>query len=318
MSTEAYSEFQAAMRRRDWGAAIALAERLLAEADGGQAFWLTQLARARRGAGRLKEAVAAADEAVALAPGDGYAYLARGDALRDNGQTDDAIADYRMACRDRRTRAWGLRGGLSCLQAKEDWVAILKVAADPDLPENEQILWRARGLAGTNNLPAAEEACREGLGLFPDDPPLLWELTELDVRTQGLENTLCRFRRMAKIPSRPAVYGKIYAALCRRAGRGEEELKQYELLAEKMPDVGLLRRKAFSLARNGHEAEAIPLLEELLRENPQDTYIHNAYAGACRRIGQLDRAREFYPGLIRLHPHVGPLYGRLKRLEKPA
>jgi tetratricopeptide (TPR) repeat protein len=162
---------------------------------------------------------------------------------------------------------------------------------------------------------AAIDICHQWLRDNPDNPQALWALTELEIRRDGFDAVLTRMGRLARIPSRPAVYKEIYASLCKRAGKPELALKQYEKIAHTATDPNIHRKKAFALAKSGREPEAIALMEELLRLNPKDFYVHSAYIPACRRVKQLDRAVEFYQRLLESHPTEKSIYGRLKKLK---
>jgi tetratricopeptide (TPR) repeat protein len=122
--------------------------------------------------------------------------------------------------------------------------------------------------------------------------------------------------KLAKIPSRPPVYKEIYASLCRRAGKPELALKQYTELGRSGSDPKIYRKQAFALAKSGKELEAIPIMEELLKLNPKDFYIHNAYIPACKRVQQLAKALAFYEKLLEANPEEKPLFGWIKKLKK--
>jgi len=92
-------------------------------------------------------------------------------------------------------------------------------------------------------------------------------------------------------------------------------LKQYEKIVNIASDPNIHRKKAFALAKSGREPEAIALMEELLKLNPKDYYVHSAYIPACRRVKQLDRAMEFYQKLLESYPAEKSIYGRLKKLK---
>ena len=79
------------------------------------------------------------------------------------------------------------------------------------------------------------------------------------------------------------MYREIYASLCRKAGRPEEAVKAYETIGAQGEQSRIQKKKAFTLAKSGRELEALPLLEELLKNEPADKYLHSSYAAACRR-----------------------------------
>ena len=93
-------------------------------------------------------------------------------------------------------------------------------------------------------------------------------------------------------------------------------MEQYEKMVNATSDTNIHRKQAFALAKSGRELEAVALMEELLRLNPKDYYVHNAYIPACRRAKQLDRAVEFYQRLLESHPEQKSIYGLIKKLKK--
>ena len=89
----------------------------------------------------------------------------------------------------------------------------------------------------------------------------------------------------------------------------------YADLAQSAPESRIHRKRAFALAKSGHELEAIPIIEELLKLNPKDLYLHSAYVPACRRVRQLERALQFYEELLQLNPEENSLYGRIRKIK---
>ena len=170
-------------------------------------------------------------------------------------------------------------------------------------------------LEGQNRTDEAIDICHQWLKDNPDHPQALWALTALEIKRDGFDAVLTRMGRLARIPSRPTIYKEIYASLCKRAGKPELALKQYEKLGQTASDPNIHRKKAFALAKSGREPEAIELMEELMKLNPKDYYVHSAYIPACRRVKQLDRAMEFYQRLLESYPDEKSIYGRLKKLK---
>jgi len=186
------------------------------------------------------------------------------------------------------------------------------------LPPGESFPWRVKALAGSGRSDEALEACRAWLAASPENPQALWQLSELEVKRDGLEAVLERMERTLRIPSLPPVYHEIYASLARRAGRPESALQEYEKIATSGGQARIERKRAFILARSGREREAIPLLEELLRADPGDVYLHSSYAAASRRIGEAARALAFYEALLAAHPQMKGLHGRIRTLRRAA
>jgi len=45
-------------------------------------------------------------------------------------------------------------------------------------------------------------------------------------------------------------------------------------------------------------------------------YLHSSYAAACKRMGETERAINFYTTLLGLHPEAKGLYGRIRTLRR--
>jgi len=57
-------------------------------------------------------------------------------------------------------------------------------------------------------------------------------------------------------------------------------------------------------------------MEELLRQDATNIYLHSSYASACRRAGLLERAEQFYVDLLERYPEEKGLYGRLRSVRR--
>ena len=93
-------------------------------------------------------------------------------------------------------------------------------------------------------------------------------------------------------------------------------MKTYERIAASGAQSRIQQKQVFTMARSGREREALPLLEEFLRSEPRNMYLHSSYAAACKRIGEWERAINFYHELLGLHPEEKGLYGRIKAMHK--
>ena len=318
MLTPSYEQFRDLMRQKAFGEAVQLAEHEALGASSGNGFWLTQQALALTGLGEHARAIACADQALIEAPMNAYALLARGEARFASGQPTPAIADFEEVLNQRNPRvAFRAQNGLlNCLLGLGRWAEVLERVRDWAMPPTASVRWRVKALAGLGRLEEALAACHEWLAAAPDHPSALWSMTDLEIERDGLDPVIQRLGRLAKIPSRPPIYREIYASLCRRAGRDDLAATQYEKITSLGGHPRVARKQAFALAKSGKEAEAIPLMEELLRTNPRDVYVHSAYEAACARAQELERAWQFYNDLLAKHPEHKGLYGRLKRITK--
>lgn len=312
-----YSQYKELLSQGRFGEAARFAEQAHHEGNPGNPFWLTRQAAALTRAGEYTQALTVAERALSLSPANPYTVLCVAEALSGLNRNKEALEYYELivAGDNHKVAPVARKAMLQCLAELRSWDRIIELIGLWDMPADKVYRWRVKALEGQERTDEAIETCHQWLGEQPDDPRALWALTELEIRRDGLEAVLTRMARLAKIPSRPTVYKEIYASLCKRAGKPELALKQYEKMAHTSSDISIHRKQAFVLAKSGREPEAITLMEELLRLNPKDFYIHSAYIPACKRIKQLDRALEFYQKLLESHPEEKSLYGRMRKLK---
>ena len=316
MSSQTYQQFAALMSRSAYAEAIALAESQLARSDTDRVFWQTRLSAALAAARKYDAALEAADAALRLSPRNSWALVARGEAHLGLARPREAYADFSEAAADGRTAGRARGGMLQALAALKNWADMLSLVNQWDMPETEKYPWRIKAFSGLDRHDDALDICRAWLKEKPDHPPALWELARLETEAEGVDAVRERVGRLAKIPGKPPVYGEIYASLCRKSGVADAAVRQYEKMTSTVATPRLLRQKAFALAKSGHENEAIPLMEELLRLDPRDMYIHSAFVAACKRVREIERAWSFYHELSAKYPDEKGLLGRIKGIRK--
>lgn len=320
--SEAFAEFQQLLKQKRYKDAAGLAEKECQKNSSPDPFWLTQQAVALVRAGEPERALAAAKQALAVDPSNPYAIMVAADSLLQLGRVEESLAHYREALAFGKVAPRGRKGALDCLSRLSRWDDMISLLAEWALPEEESTPWKVKALAGLGRREESIAECTRWLGRVPDHPPALWALTELEVERDGLAPVIERMERTLRIPSLPPVYREIYASLCRKAGRPEAALREYEKLEAQGAGPRVQKRQAFLLARSGKESEALPLLEELLRAEPADMYLHSSYEAACKRMDDTERAINFYTTLLVLHPEAKGLYGRIRtlrrRLENPS
>lgn len=316
MTSSAYQLFSALMQKGRYAEAIHLAqaEQLATAAD--DIFWLTRQAAALLRTREYATALTVSRQALERQPASPYASLTAAQALYGLKRIDEALLHYEAAATETKLAAAARKGALACLMQRNQWRRILDRLAQWELPETQAFYWKAKALQGLERTQEAIDICRKWLRVSQDDPQAMWLLTELEIQVEGLETVRRRMQRLARIPSRPPVYKEIFASLCRRSGKTAAALAQYEALARTTPSPRMLRKRAFTLAKSSREAEALPLLEELLKIDPADFYLHASYTSACRRIKQLDRALKFYEDLLDMHPAQKGLYTRIRNIRK--
>ena len=316
MTTPEYNQYREQLKKGRYMEAARLAEIQYLAGSPNNPFWLTRQAAALSRANKYEQALGVAQQALALQPANPYGLLAVAEALSGLQRMEEAFLYYEAIAKDPKLYLFAYNGMLHCLCVNKQWERILQLLSLWEMPSDSGWPYRVKALAGLDRLDEAIDACRQWLSLSPDNPQALWELTELEIRQEGLETVLQRMGRIAKIGSRPPVYKEIYASLCRRAGQPELALEQYEKLTQTDADPRLQRKQAFVLAKSGRETEAIPMLEELLKLDPNNFFLHSAYVPACKRAELLGRALQFYEELLEMHPDEKPIYGRIKHIKK--
>jgi tetratricopeptide (TPR) repeat protein len=316
MSKE-YNQYRELLSQRQFGEAARFAEQAHLEGNRRNPFWLTRQAAALTRAGEYGHALTVSEQALALAPANPYAVLCMAEALSGLRRYKEALEYYETIATDAddKVATVARKGMLQGFAELRSWDRVLEQIGTWEMPPDRVYRWRVKALEGQNRTDEAIDICHQWLKDNPDHPQALWALTELEIRRDGFDTVLSRMGRLARIPSRPTIYKEIYASLCKRAGKPELALKQYEKMVHTTSDPNIHRKKAFALAKSGREPEAIALMEELLKLNPKDYYVHSAYIPACRRVKQLDRAMAFYQRLLESHPDEKSIYGRLKKLK---
>ena len=315
MSSE-YNEYRTLLKKGRYTEAARFAELQYLEGNRNNPFWLTRQAAALTRAREYKKALHAAEKALSLKSSNPYSMLAAADALSGLKRTDEALRYYEEIIGDPKIRFSAQKGILSCLAAKKEWDKLLRRMGQWEMPKEFVFEWKVKAFAGQKRRDEAIEICGQWLAVQPDLPQALWALTEFEVQGDGLEPVLKKMGRLAKISSRPPVYKEIYASLCKKAGNPELALKQYEKLTRTGSDIWNQRQQAFALKKSGKLSEAIPMMEELLKMDPKDIYIHSSYVSACKKSEQVGRALKFYEGLVELNPEETTLYGRIRNIKK--
>jgi tetratricopeptide (TPR) repeat protein len=315
--TDDYGTFKQLIKEGRFMDAVHFAESLCLKNN--NAFWFTQYAQALIKTGNFKDALHAAQQAQDHDSSNLYAVAAEADALMGLKKPDKALPLYMEAMREKRLLRHSRRGILDCLLKLKKWKEILDFISEQrydEMSDNDGMYYRVKALVGLRKYNEAAAVCKEWLAISPDNRSALWELTELEILQNGMDAVVDHMSRLARIPSLPPVYKEIYASLCRRGGKEDTALSEYEKMTGENPSHQIQKKRAFTLAKSGKEEKAIPLLEEFLRIEPEDRYLHASYKAACKRTGKVERAINFYNKLLSLHPGKGSIYGHIKYMKK--
>lgn len=311
--TEDFNQFKELFKRGNFKEALTLAEEsCIKEAS---PFWLTQQAKVLNRLNRYAGALECARKAIEREPSNNYAILAAAEAFFGLKKYSEAMDYYKELLRDSRLSKIARKRILDILIAEKKWKEVL-AEADREPPGSyEYYHTRIKALAGLNRQDEAIELCNKWLKEKPDYPEALRYLIDLKVKLEGLETVKNHMERMARIPSLPPIYKELYAHLCRQAGDNETASQTLAEVNKSSSDPWIQKKQAFAMAK-GNEKEAIPLLEELLRQEPENVFIHSSYLSAGKRIGYSEKALNFYYTLSKLHPDAKSLWGRIRKLKK--
>ena len=227
MSQE-YSEYRRLLKKGSFAEASRFAERQHLKSDINNPFWLTRQAAALTRAKKFNQALEIAKQALSLDPSNPYSVLAVAEAMQGLNRHEEAIRYFEEITENPKLSFYGRKGVFNCLLVLKQWDRILELLTRWEMPPDTVYRWKVKALEGKKCFDEAIEVCHQWLKADPDNHPGLWSLIGLEVRQDGLEQVLSRMGKIAKIKSRPPIYKEIYASLCKRAGKNELALKQYD------------------------------------------------------------------------------------------
>ncbi len=311
-----YEQFKSYLRSHNYSAAFETAQREALKNPAQKVFWMNQQAIALINAGNIKEATEILKKALSIDPESPWTLFFYSEAKQKSGDIAEALIGYEELVGNEKLARRAQRGALECLIHLKEWNRALDCISQWNLPPQESCRFQIQALTGLNRTDEAFSLCNLWLQTSPDNKAALWLLVMLEISRYGLDTVRLKYERLAKIPSKPPIYGEIHAYLCKKSGKIDKAISQYQKLQTKTQDPSILRKKAFALAKSGQELQAIPLLEELLRVSPADTFLHSSYSAACNRSSNLERAWKFYHELLSLNPDDMRIFGRIKKIQK--
>lgn len=315
------NEAWAALRAREPERARALADAVVAGAPedaravGGRAGLLWAL-------GERDLACAEAERALRIDPEEGSAHVVLAEAARSRRRLKEAAAHlmtaYRVAPTVRRgtmlVRALREAGDMD--EASRVWQELrARHPHDPAVVREGALLAEAQGREETAEALWGELMQDPEQGAFARGRQLA-----LRARRADPANAADQLRRAADLRGRtdPAAGQQLRleaAEADRAAGRLEQAAEGYRAyLAARPGDAYAMRQLAFVLRRLNRHAEARPLLEALLRRDPDDAFARSALVKDAPET-DLEGVLAFLRGLVAEHPAARSLYGGIRRLE---
>jgi len=279
-----------------------------------RAFWLNQQSVALLRYGRPAEALVTAEEAQKLQPGY-FSLLLCAEALLLTGDFETALAAYRKLGSVPTVADKAQRGTLDCLIKLYRLDEALLALADFYKTGEMLFSYKARILHGLDRVTETLDVCNQWIGVSPANRAAWWRVCTLEVMRDGLATTLTKYEALAASAPRQAIYRELCAILHLKSTFTTPDIKS-PTIGSPPPPAGTMPKQAFVLAKSGKENEALPLFEELLRTDPADQYISNAYTAASRRVGYLENARQFYRALQLLFPEEKSMYCRMDAIAR--
>jgi len=270
-------------------------------------LWYCRQATADLLDNRNESACAAADTACSLSPDDPTAYLLKADTLLLLDRIEEAEESYRRALSLGADAGRTHRGILDCQIKSGRFDEALSSAGSSSLSLESRFFYTVRILSELNRTDEALALC-ENPPHAADAPSVAWLRCTLELKRDGAETVLSRYRAQ----DAPEGQRKIHRELiryCERQGEIPADEKEKKKFLQSM------KQSAFTLAKAGHEAAALPMFENLLRIFPADAYLNNTYIAASRRAGFLHSAQEFYRRLVCQFPEERLINQRLTRLH---
>jgi tetratricopeptide (TPR) repeat protein len=254
---------------------------------------LITLASALNTAHRQAEALVIVKQALGIEPESPEAHGVLGDILRDSGQVDGAIAEYRNALK-RNPDLGFLHAGLGIALGK-------------------------KGLADQSI-----ESFRKALELDPTDAETNSNLGLALAHKGKPDDAIASYKKALELnPNLAGVYfnlGLVY----RDKGEKTEEIARYKQALEMDPEISEANfYLAIALVEQGKPAEAIPYYKRAIEIEPRNLSAYFNLAVAFDKAGRLDDAVAAYESLVARAPkfptaeyHLGNAYLRKGEIDK--
>jgi len=296
--------------------------RAAAECDGKSSLYWCNLGELLRLSGRPKDAIAAAERALAIDRRNASACNNRGIAEYDLGDFEAAERSYRraIALSPRYAEAYSNLGNvLRAAKRLDEAVAAYRHALriEPRFADAHNNLGTT--LRDTGAIAEAERSYLAALALRPDDPAILANLALALRDLARLDEAEAILRRALAIDPRGGrALVNLALVLLDRDRVEEAEAAARSALAARPEDPEVLNALGRVLARQGRPEEAIGFYRRALALAPDLADAHNNLGIALIELGELDAAREALRRAVSLDRRHAGAYMNLAEAEKLA
>ena len=245
------------------------------------ALALNNLGNAFLRTGRIEEAVEQYQKALALQPGDAGTHDNLGNALLKTGQVDEAIAHFRTA-----------------------------LALRPDDAETHDYLGNA--LLKKGQVDEAISQCQQALALQPDKAEFHNNFGNALLEKKQPTEAIQQYQRAIALQPASAEFHHNLGIVLLRQGRVDEALQQFQKAVEIQPDYAKGHEGlGMAFFRKGQVDGAILHFQEVLRIHPDFAEANNNLGAAFLQKEQVPEAITYYQKAVQLEPLNAEFQGNL-------
>lgn len=279
-----------------------------------------RLAALRIGKGDVDAGRDLIEAVIANDPENADALLIRAGLRVRDSKFDDAITDARAVLRKepRNQRAMLLMARAHALAnekvlARDVYRRLL--AADPGNADATRELAALDALE--NNFETAEEVLRARLKLAPGDLDSGARLVDLLAAQNAWPKAEAEARRLTELPDGKGIGYLQLARVYRAQAKYGESIAAYRKALERNPEwMVAIEGLVATLDQAGKRDEALVLLQELLKKNPDNLSVRFMEGGVRARQGDVDAAQKIYNEIVAAKPDASMAWVALANLGR--
>jgi superkiller protein 3 len=273
------------------------------------------LGNALKDQGKLDEAIACYRQAIKLDPKHAKAHSNLGAALANQGKQDEAIACYRQAIKldPKLAMAHNNLGLALAKQGKQDEaIACYRQAIklDPKFAPAHDNLGIA--LTKQGKLDEAIAACRQAIKLDPKYAPAHSNLGNALIMQGKLDEAIASCRQAIKLDPKFAMAHSNLGGALGKQGKLEEAIAAHRQAIKLDPKNAKVHSNlGNALSKQGKLDEAIAACRQAIKLDPKDAPAHNNLGSALGKQGKLDEAIAACRQAIKLDPKFAMAHSNL-------
>jgi tetratricopeptide (TPR) repeat protein len=270
---------------------------------------------------RLAQARILVEEVLSQDPQHAQALTVLGDLLLKQNSPREALDCFRQAfAREPRDylilrSARALKEMRHYAEALEELgkVLVVKPKSFPFLKEKGLVLNRMK------RFDRALEAFEKAKDISPDDSFVHAEILRLKSRARPGDQVLKEFQRVVSMESKkddPQMHG-LLAQKLKDAGQVREAAAEYRIASSLDPrNLFFLKQEGFCHNRDKNYEEALRCLGEALRRDPADYVVRNTLEKIYSARGEMKKFLPLLEEILREHPEQKPILGTIRKIRK--